>query len=480
MVDSEVQNFTGDTLKQLIPESERLPAGDRKELSVRPPPQRPLSLEQVVSTQDVNLEILKAYLIEYGCMSKELIKYLITKVRGICHAEPNTIKLEGDVVIIGDIHGQFMDMMGMFKSLKRIPGKADTKFLFLGDYVDRGELGVEVMGYLLALKLKYPEDVTLLRGNHETEEMTSQFNFRSQVLERYDQEIYTEFIELFQALPIAAVVNGKFLCVHGGISPRIADLKAINKVDRFREPPDAGVLVDVLWADPFDEPKEARKKDFSENDLRKVSVCFGLRPAKALLKREKLESIVRAHQVKPQGFELHYWEGNFPTVITIFSAPNYEQMENNGAVLISTAQGGLDVRPFHENREQLFPFDEENQNMLSLMQFRLSASVFQMFTSVLEYGARKAAPSMVKSLSQEQNIDWEYLKRVIERSKEEKKDINEKIALKINLKKRPNAGKHSGKQQVTVDTSKDLTINTSELNLNDSDDEDLISPDQAS
>lgn len=87
--------------------------------------------------------------------------------------------------------------------------------------------------------------------------------------------------------------------MHGGISHRVVDLKSINKVDRFREPPDTGVLVDVLWADPFDEPKDARKKDFEENDVRKVSVCFGLKPAKALLKKEKLESIVRAHQVKP-------------------------------------------------------------------------------------------------------------------------------------------------------------------------------------
>ena len=92
----------------------------------------------------------------------------------------------------------------------------------------------------------------------------------------------------------------------------------------------------MLWADPFDKTAEAQSKSFAANKLRNVSVMFGLKPAKELLDREKLLSIVRAHQPKPQGYEFHNWNGKFPTVITIFSAPNYEQMENDGAVLIST------------------------------------------------------------------------------------------------------------------------------------------------
>lgn len=115
------------------------------------------------------------------------------------------------------------------------------------------------------------------------------------MLDRFDVEIYQEFIELFQSLPIAAVANGKLLCVHGGISQRVTDLNAINKVDRFREPPEYGVLADVLWADPFDKPKDAQTKDFAANEVRNISVVFGLRPAKELLKKEKLLSIVRAH-----------------------------------------------------------------------------------------------------------------------------------------------------------------------------------------
>lgn len=140
--------------------------------------------------------------------------------------------------------------------------------------------------------------------------------------------------------------------MHGGISSKVTDTKAINKIDRFREPPDTGILADILWADPFEKVKDAQMKDYVKNETRNISVVFGLRPAKELLKKEKLLSIVRAHQVKPNGYEFHNWEGNFPTVITIFSAPNYEQLENNGAVLISTSVGGFDVRTFQENDEQ--------------------------------------------------------------------------------------------------------------------------------
>jgi diadenosine tetraphosphatase ApaH/serine/threonine PP2A family protein phosphatase len=107
--------------------------------------------------------------------------------------------------------------------------------------------------------------------------------------------MYKEFLELFQALPIAAVANGKLLCVHGGISARVTDTKAINKIDRFREPPDHGILTDLLWADPFDRVKDAQAKDFAPNDIRNISVVFGLKPAKELLKKEKMLAIVRAH-----------------------------------------------------------------------------------------------------------------------------------------------------------------------------------------
>jgi serine/threonine-protein phosphatase 2B catalytic subunit len=94
-------------------------------------------------------------------------------------------------------------------------------YLFLGDYVDRGVLGIEVVLLLLTLKLSEPKSVVLLRGNHESRNMTESFTFREEVLQRYDIEVYDLFMEVFDALPIAALIAKKYLAMHGGISPEL-------------------------------------------------------------------------------------------------------------------------------------------------------------------------------------------------------------------------------------------------------------------
>jgi hypothetical protein len=205
-------------------------------------------------------------------------------------------------------------------------------------------------------------------------------------------------------------------------------------------------------------------------------VVFGLKPAKELLKKEKLLSIVRAHQVKPNGYEFHNWEGNFPTVITIFSAPNYEQLENNGAVLISTAAGGFDVRTFQENDEQQSIY-EDNQDMLSLMQPRMNALVFQMITNMLEYGSSKFTPGIAKSLSNDKNLDKAYLQKVIEGCKGETKKEPAKMGLKINIAKKKEPKKPVEK---TVAKPKDQVSNDLEklnIDIEDSSDEDALEAD---
>ena len=127
------------------------------------------------------------------------------------------LRIEGKVTIIGDLHGQFYDLYGMLKKLHS-PDNENEKLLFLGDYVDRGAYGPEIILMLFALKLKFPDRITLLRGNHESREMTEQFNFREQSMGLYDLEFYDLTMEVFDQLPISAIVNGQYLCMHGGIS----------------------------------------------------------------------------------------------------------------------------------------------------------------------------------------------------------------------------------------------------------------------
>ena len=131
----------------------------------------------------------------------------------------------------------------------------NCKLLFLGDYVDRGRFSIEVLIYLFCLKINFPYDVELLRGNHESRAMTEHFTFREEVLTKYDEDIdlYDLFMEAFDAMPLVADVNGDYLCMHGGISPHMERLEDINNIQRFKEPPLEGFFTDLLWSDPCDD-----------------------------------------------------------------------------------------------------------------------------------------------------------------------------------------------------------------------------------
>lgn len=98
--------------------------------------------------------------------------------------EPNVIRIKEPVVIVGDIHGQFYDMIHMFEKVVDPRGLPGTNMLFLGDYVDRGSYSFEVIIFLYALKINFPSEISLLRGNHESVAMTEHFTFRDEVLRK--------------------------------------------------------------------------------------------------------------------------------------------------------------------------------------------------------------------------------------------------------------------------------------------------------
>lgn len=168
-------------------------------------------------------------------------------------------------------------------------------YLFLGDYVDRGIFGFEVTLLLFAIKLNYPKNVVVLRGNHESRNMTENFTFREEVIQRYDEEIYNLFMEAFDTLPLSCIVDGKYFAMHGGISPELAKVEdQINKINRFQEVPLEGVFCDLLWSDPL--PDElANSKEYIDNEDRECSYLFGKKPAKKLLDSNNLMTIVRGH-----------------------------------------------------------------------------------------------------------------------------------------------------------------------------------------
>ena len=289
------------------------------------------------------------------------------------------------------------------------------KILFLGDYVDRGNYGPEVAAFLFCLKLSAPNDVFLLRGNHESRDMTEAFNFRDQVLMLYDEETYEEYMETFDMLPLSSIVNGLYLCMHGGISHRLTSTEEINTVERRMEPPDDSLLADLLWADPA-KGRAAMTTRFTENHERGISCYFGREPLKALLKKEKLRAIVRAHQQKQTGYKFHTWDGptEFPPCITVFSAPNYCASDNDAAVMISEGEK-VDVRTFTERQDKPFVLPER-ADAFSVFQPRLQALVLDAIYNILKFQIASQSPGLRRTLSQTQSVDQDYLAKVMQAS----------------------------------------------------------------
>jgi len=325
------------------------PLRDRAIKSIRPPPHRPLD-HNLMFPLNLNgkpdWKLVRDHLHKEGRITKEDITQLVQSVNKILRNEGNLLYLEDPLTIIGDIHGQFYDAV---KILDIAGNLDDTRYLFLGDFVDRGSFSIEVLVLLYSIKICYPNTVYFLRGNHECRQMTSFFNFRAECLYKYDQEVYELFMDSFDLLPLACVVNGKFLALHGGISPDLRTLDDINAVDRFKEPPKQGLFCDLLWADPVDNEHGNCEDTFKNNDVRGCSYFYGGEAVHNFLANNNLLSLIRAHEAQVDGYKMHDWEGNFgfPSVITVFSAPNYCDVYNNKGAVIKFQNNTLNIQQFN-------------------------------------------------------------------------------------------------------------------------------------
>ena len=303
--------------------------------------------------------------------------------------------------------------------------------LFLGDYVDRGNFSIEVLTFLLCLKINYPKEINMLRGNHESRAMTEHFTFREEVLRKYDgdEEVYELFIECFESLPIAADVNGDYLCMHGGISPEMKCLDDINKIDRFIEPPLSGFLCDILWSDPCGD-KEARNLKYAKNLERECSYKFGLEPVKSILKKNNFLSIIRAHQVQIDGYKMHRWGGAqaFPSVITVFSAPNYCQTYKNKGAVILIENDKMNIKQY-KDVEQPFHLPN-NLDLFSWSLPFLVDKLGEMFDNIIKQNTL-VDRKQLKVVRQASELDFG---KIIKDMNEEKKDQDKVRLNKIKAK----------------------------------------------
>lgn len=227
---------------------------------------------------------------------------------------------------------------------------ATTSYLFLGDYVDRGSFSIECLLYLYSLKLNYPDTFWMLRGNHECKHLTEYFTFKSECLHKYSSVLYEESLRSFNALPLAAVMNKQFFCVHGGLSPELKSLDDLAKLDRFREPPTKGLMCDLLWADPIEDYDEDNMdQTYVRNTVRGCSYAFTYKASCQFLERTGLLSIIRAHEAQDAGYRMYKRTKTmgFPSLLTMFSAPNYLDTYNNKASVLKYENNVMNIRQFN-------------------------------------------------------------------------------------------------------------------------------------
>merc|ERR1712002_194058 len=260
---------------------------------------------------EINIDNIIQRLLEVrGSRPGKTVQMTEAEVRGLCLKsrelflqQPILLELEAPLKICGDIHGQYTDLLRLFEYGGFPP---EANYLFLGDYVDRGKQSLETICLLLAYKIKYPENFFMLRGNHECASINRIYGFYDECKRRYNIKLWKTFTDCFNCLPVAAIVDEKIFCCHGGLSP---DLQSMEQIRRIMRPTDV--------------------PGWGEND-RGVSFTFGADVVSKFLNRHDLDLICRAHQVVEDGYEFFAKR----QLVTLFSAPNYcGEFDNAGGMM---------------------------------------------------------------------------------------------------------------------------------------------------
>lgn len=247
------------------------------------------------------------------CLKNAEITMICQRVREVFLNQPSLLELNAPVKIVGDIHGQYNDLIRLFEMCGFPPA---SNFLFLGDYVDRGKQSLETILLLFCYKLKYPKNFFILRGNHECANVTRVYGFYDECKRRCNIKIWKTFVDTFNCLPIASIVADKIFCVHGGLSPSLSHMDDIRQIARPTDVPDYGLLNDLLWSDPAE-----MDQDWESNE-RGVSYCFGKKVIVDFLARHDFDLVCRAHMVVEDGYEFY----TDRLLVTVFSAPNVSKL----------------------------------------------------------------------------------------------------------------------------------------------------------
>ena len=301
---------------------------------------------------------------------EKLLIDLCSEAQTIFEKEDNILEMEGDLIIVGDIHGSFHDLLRIINYIQN----KNKKVLFLGDYVDRGCFSLECVTILFALKVVHPDNYFLIRGNHEFDSLCSQYGFKDEILNyhnpkkalpsestkkisfdvraksegteqaddymngyrdagcyKYSESLYDAFIQVFSYLPIGAIVNNTTFCIHGGLSPKFEKIE--NLVTSITRPiktfEDNPILCDAVWSDP-----SSNTESSYEENPRGRGCLFNANAVMFFLLKNSIKRIIRAHECVKKGSSSKF-SGK---CITVFSASSYDKNMNNCSAIIELFQ----------------------------------------------------------------------------------------------------------------------------------------------
>lgn len=285
-----------------------------------------------------------------GDLLKEHEIFRVCQVaRDLFIQEGNIHDVRSPVTLCGDIHGQFSDLLELFRVSGGFP--PDVSYIFMGDYVDRGNRSVEVILLLLLLKIRYPLRIFLIRGNHETRQISQVYGFYDECLKKYgNTRVWMYCCDVFDFLPIGALVDGRILCIHGGLSPQLKTIDQMRRLRRTQEIPHEGALCDLMWSDPEDLENESWSLG-----PRGAGYLFGRRVAMQFNQLNDLLLIARGHQLVQEGYRFMFPERS---LVTVWSAPNYCYRCGNVAAVMR-------IDPALEFGEKSFTIFESSNDSLA-------------------------------------------------------------------------------------------------------------------
>lgn len=261
-----------------------------------------------------------------GQIKEEELIVLLGETKRILQNQSVFIEIEPPVVVCGDIHGQYSDMLRIFDKCGFPP---EANYLFLGDYVDRGKQSIETVCLLFCFKIKYPENFFLLRGNHECSGINRVYGFYEEINRRYRSvRLWETFQDTFNYLPYAACISGRILCMHGGLSPKLKSLDMLRSIKRPSDPREQSMELDLLWSDP-----DETITGWQPNS-RGISFVFGPDALAFTCDKLNVDLVARGHQVVQDGYEFF---GN-RRLVTIFSAPHYCGEFDNAAAAMTVTE----------------------------------------------------------------------------------------------------------------------------------------------